>query len=143
MLPLSPERPIRTPTPIASTSVADARRSARRSARHPRRASGRWGRRGGGSRGLLHRVHEDDRVHERQARVAAPLAALEAVALVGGQRGAAGGALFAARGDAASGADARVAGRLRSGPVSALRALVGPSVGRHRRVPRRPDVEEL
>ena len=43
-------------------------------------------RRGRGLRGPLHRVHQDDRVHEGKARVAAPLAALEAVALVGRQR---------------------------------------------------------
>jgi hypothetical protein len=37
-------------------------------------------------RRALHRVHQHDRVHEGQPRVAAPLTALDAVALVGGQR---------------------------------------------------------
>ena len=41
----------------------------------------------------LHRVHQDDRIHEGKAGVAAPVPALEAVALVGRQYSPAGRAL--------------------------------------------------
>ena len=83
--PLSPERPIRTPTPIARTRVAIPR-SARR---WPTSAGlvrvGGVGRRRGIAR-AVHGVHEDHRVHEGKAGIAAAVAAVQAVALVGCHR---------------------------------------------------------
>ena len=87
----------------AADQDADAERQQQR--RRRRRSGRRWARcpvrfffggGGGACWGLLHGVHQDDGVHEGKPGVAAPLAALEAVALVGRQRRPAGGALVAA-----------------------------------------------
>ena len=96
---------------------------------------------GGGGGGLaraLHRVHEDDGVHEGKAGIAAPLPALEAVALVGRQHSPAGGALVARAwtGEAGYGAAGSIevglssSGSRSAGAISGWTTGLGRIVGR-------------
>ena len=78
--PLEPERPIRTPDAQEQHGECHAGR------RHARRDAGRGRSEGGGGAAAVGRPGEPALLHERQPRAVPPRAALEAVALVVGER---------------------------------------------------------